>query len=291
MINQKHKTKGKDTTWQGVPCTSDDARKWDQLQKQLEQDDLGFKRAVSYKTDELVEGEWADVSTINDATLDRESEVVDPKGCDLTHFNKNSTVTLNHDYEGLPVGRAAWTRFCPNKRKPTCIKMKTLYAPRPKDYPEEAMWKPEEVWGLIRQGFLNGKSVGFIRLDAREPTKKEIDDRPELATCRRIISKWSLLEVAVCSIPCNPSALIDATAKGLVSKSVVDALGIPIQQIKETRSGMSNYTSLWLFDQIKPKPKAKETLPKFYRKWNQTEMDLTRLLSEDEIIDRLTGKP
>ena len=287
-IHAKHKTKNRDTTWRDIPCTSDQARTWDQLQKQLEPDNLGFKRATTYKTDELCEGEWADVSTINDATLDRDSEIVLPKGCDLSHFTKNPTLTLNHDYVGLPVGRAAWVKFEPSKRKPERIKMKAIYAQRPNDYPEQAMWKPEEVWGLVKQGFLNGKSIGFIGLEAREPTQKEIDERPELTECRRVISKWSLLEVAICSIPCNPSALVDATAKGLVNKSVVDALGIPVE-VKEVVTPDVPLADVWVFNETQPK--QKETLPRYYKKWKQTEIDLTRLLSEDELVERLTGKP
>lgn len=218
----------------GVPTTSDNARQWEARQKELEQEGLGFRRlhVVKAATPEVFdEGEQADISIINDLTLDRDSEIVLPSGGDAKQFTSNPVITLNHNYNDLPVGRAAWVKQEPKGKKAERWKMKTLYAKRPDDW--EGLWKPEEVFALVKGGYLPGKSIGFIAESRRQPTQKEIDIRPELVQCRGIIDRWTLIEVAVATVPCNPSALVEATSKGLVRKAVLDTLGITLPDMPQ----------------------------------------------------------
>jgi len=64
--------------------------------------------------------------------------------------------------------------------------------------------KGKETYTLMKQGFLDGLSVGFIP----DPGGVVFKDQ------RRIIKKASLLECSVCALPCNTGARV-TTVKGL----------------------------------------------------------------------------
>jgi hypothetical protein len=118
-------------------------------------------------------------------------------------------VAWNHDYSQLPVGRCAWIKL-----QAGTIKAKTVYPARPEDM--QGPFFPDQVWARVKDGFLNGKSIGFVALEESAPTKKEIETRPELDGVKRIIRKGTLFEYSVCAIPCNPSALAEQIAKSIL---------------------------------------------------------------------------
>ena len=254
------KIKKYNCNWKGIPCTEEESRQWEDLEK----NNLGYRRKAITKIEEFIEGEWADISVINDETLDADGEIVLPSGCDLSRFQKNPVIMFNHDYDSDPIGRAAWVVGSP-KSNPTQIKMKSIYAPRPKDYPREATWRPEEVWGLIRGNFLPGKSVGYIATESRMPTPQEIAIRPELIDCKKIITQWQLIEVSVCPIPCNENALTEAVAQSFKS------LGIPPVEVKKIEL---------------PKPKVCHS----WKHWERQAMNYFKLNST-ELYERLHGLP
>jgi len=158
------------------------------------------------------DGERADVSFITTEGLDRDNEVVLAKGIDFTHYRKNPTVTFAHKYDVLPVGRSMWLKR-EVKNAVSGWLAKTQYIERPENWSSDTPWFPDAVWHYVRTGNLPGKSIGFIALEMRPPTEKELEARPELASARRLISKSMALEYAVCALPCNPDALVQATAK------------------------------------------------------------------------------
>jgi phage head maturation protease len=160
---------------------------------------------LSGSADVTVENDRMEVSKITTEAVDRDREVVVAKGIDLTAFQSNPVVLLNHDWQSLPLGKALWV-----KSHGAGLTAKTQYAKRPAEHGGE--WLPDSVYSLIKQDMLPGKSIGFIPLEARPPEKAEIAARPELKDVRRIIPKSILLEYSVVGVPSNPEALVQMKA-------------------------------------------------------------------------------
>lgn len=293
LLHKKYISKGLDSMGPlGFPCSSETARQLEIDLKEAEKNGGGYTKTAIYKTPDFVEGEMADVSVINDTSIDKDFEVVDPKGCDLSMFLKNPVITLNHNYTALPIGKAQWVKALPSPKKASQIRMKTVYAPRPKDW--QGDWTPSEVFELVKAGFLSGKSVGFLAEEVRAPSTKEISERPELASCTKIISKWKLFEVAVATIPCNGAALVESVSKGLVRKSILDSLGIPFEDA--TDEELMEIKSCWSWDDMvepiitKSEPEPIPS-PRYVRSWDDTYKGLAKkMISEEEIIARVMGK-
>ena len=162
-------------------------------------------------TKETSDEENTATAAISTDTVDRDREILLPKGAELGNFYKNPVVLWAHDYSGTPVGKAKW------------IKSGRKYI--------KAMWtwaktvKAQEIKQLWEGGFLNAISVGFIPKEGHEPTPKDIDKVPEWAEARRIVDKWELLEFSIVPVPANPDALASIKALNL-SKETQEELGI-----------------------------------------------------------------
>jgi hypothetical protein len=171
---------------------------------------------------EIAAEDRTEVSKITTEAVDRDREIVVAKGIDLAAFRSNPVVLLNHNWTGLPLGKALWV-----KNEGNGLSAKTQYAKRPQEHTGE--WVPESVYSLIKQDMLPGKSIGFLPLEARPPEKAEIAQRPELKDVRRIITKSILLEYSVVGIPSNPEALV--TIKGY--PALAKALDLPVLDLTE----------------------------------------------------------
>ncbi len=189
-----------------MPLGDMDASRADELAKQLDRkpSEIEFVRkgfiAESKGTDEE---ERSSTELINTADIDRDNEILMPKGADLSHFKKNPQVLWAHDYHQPPIGRAAWVK------RDTASKgllAKTIYATT--DF-------AEDIWKLVSGKFLPARSVGFIPMEWHEPDEKEIARHPERAGARRVYDKWELLEYSVVPVPSNRQALQVAIGKGL----------------------------------------------------------------------------
>lgn len=112
--------------------------------------------------------------------VDRQGEVVDPKGWQVERFKQNPVILWAHNYAELPVGKA------------TSIRMddKGLYVDGV-FASEEQNPKAQQVRALYEGGFLSAVSVGFIPLERDG----------------NIITKSELLEISVVPVPANPEAL------------------------------------------------------------------------------------
>lgn len=205
----------------GFPMPDELARSLEALLKSLPKDKAyAYRKAQAVPTAvELVEGERADVSTISTDSLDRESEVVIPKGMNLAYFSKNPVVTFAHKYDELPVGRAAWVKMVGE-----VLKAKTIYANKPDGW--EGPWLPDAVFAMTQQGIIRGKSVGFLPTKVRSPTKEELSLKPEWKNASCIIESSLLLEYAVAPIPVNQDALVEAVSKGIADQAILKRLGI-----------------------------------------------------------------
>lgn len=177
------------------------------------------------KAGKLKEGEKAIIQYVSTRDMDRDNEILLPKGAMLKEFKLAPQVLWGHDYSIPPVGKDEWIK--PDDKG---LMAKTVYAPTERG---------KELWQLRKGGFLNTSSVGFIPFEHTSPGAPDWDETlsglksewPELKKThkdlRRIIKKWLLLEHSDVSVPANIHALTLAVAKGLkMSNDLRDQLGI-----------------------------------------------------------------
>src|SRR5262249_56652146 len=79
----------------------------------------------------------------------------------------------------------------------------------------------------VQAGLLNGKSIGFLSLEASAPMEEEVRKTPEWAGVRRVVRRWLLLEYACTWLPCNQEAIVEAVGKGVpLPEGFAKALGL-----------------------------------------------------------------
>lgn len=154
----------------------------------------------------IEEGERAVVARITTAAVDRDGEVLIPQGCNTKDYEKNPVVFLNHNYWDLPVGKCAAIT-----RDEKGITAKTIFAKRPEDYPADEEWMPDTLLSLFKQGVVKGFSVGFLAKESRPASEADIEKYG--ASCRRVYTKWQLLEYSVAPLPANQEAVALAVSK------------------------------------------------------------------------------
>jgi len=149
----------------------------------------------------------AKISTIN---TDRDMEVIDPQGVDITQFMTNPVVLWDHQHSDAPIGKILKIE----KTKQAIyakIKMATTQ-------------KATEVWKLIKGGFVKACSIGFIvNENITKGTQKFIEKAKELGAdidnTVNIITACELVENSFVSIPSNRDALITAISSKSISLS------------------------------------------------------------------------
>jgi HK97 family phage prohead protease len=166
-----------------------------------------FSSRITISADE----EKTCVAVISTTDEDAEGDVIFPSGGDLKRFEKNPVILYAHNYSGKPVAKAVALSVGEDG-----ITAKLKFADT-----EEA----NDVWSLIKGGFLNANSIGFI---AKEKLYKGSDEFKAFVketklkikdTVNRIISKWELLESSIVPIPCNPEALMVAVSNKSITLS------------------------------------------------------------------------
>jgi HK97 family phage prohead protease len=135
--------------------------------------------------------------------IDRDMEVVLPKGVDLAQFRDNPVVLWAHDYKQPPIGRCQWIKLSKDRRR---LIAKTEFNHTPLG---------EMTFNLYRDKFLSAFSIGFLVKSASPPSVKEMEERPELERCWAIIRESVMLEYSAVPVPSNPEALAIAVSKGM----------------------------------------------------------------------------
>lgn len=206
----------------GFPMKDEHAQALEQVLKDLPKtDEYVYRKAVSPNAiKEINPGERSDVSWISTESPDRMGEVVLARGMNSSQFAKNPLVTIQHDYYAPPIGKSLWQKRAKDGDL-IGVKAKTKYPPRPDDWPKdadgkEAPWPPDKVFSLVKADILLGKSIGFLPLKAHVPDTKEYKANGwEENSVQRVFDEWLLLEYAVCFMPCNQDALVEAVGKGI----------------------------------------------------------------------------
>lgn len=190
---------------------------------------------VEEKQWDFVEGERAEVGYISTVGIDRDHEILLPSGCDLSQFQKAPQVLWGHDYNAPPIGKAIWIKKEP-KNHSKGILAKTVYAKTD---------RAEEIWQLVKGGFLKTYSVGFVPVKTTYQGAEDWDktcaklqeqgytfDKEKV---KRIYTKWILLEYSKVSVPANIEALTIAVAKNalMLSKETKEELKIDEHEIEK----------------------------------------------------------
>lgn len=144
------------------------------------------------------------IAMITTAGVDRDGDVVDPKGMDLTKFNKNPVIFLNHASHRFPIGKALWLRLHTDTEGKKGIMAKGFIS--------EATQEANEAFGLMQEEILTTTSIGFgIKENgARLPTEKEVKSFPGI---KRMITETELYEFSIVGVPANTDAVIQQVSK------------------------------------------------------------------------------
>lgn len=145
----------------------------------------------------FAEGEKATIDYITTDSIDRDSEIVVPKGIVFDQFQRHPIVPWCHDYKSLPLGKCLWIK----RTDEGCV-AKTQYAVKSNPF-------AKQVYEFQKEGFPLGKSLGFIPLEWQDRDPKQNKG------LKRVYLKTLTLEYSVVPIPNNPDALTVAVSKGL----------------------------------------------------------------------------
>jgi HK97 family phage prohead protease len=146
------------------------------------------------------------VAVISTDCVDRDGEVVLPRGLSKQNYGGNPVVLWGHNYDLPPIGVTRWVK--PDGVKADKSRLIAKY------YLSDKTQLARDVFSLLQEGCLRAHSIGFQVTKCSPPTKAEVGIRPDWETCKNVIRSWELLEFSVVSVPANPEALALAVAKG-----------------------------------------------------------------------------
>lgn len=191
---------------------------------------------------------------INTANTDREGEIMLPLGAQLDNYKKNPVVLWDHNPAIPPIGRTVKI-----SRSKHGLKAKVQFA---------ETWRADEIYNLIKNGFLNTASVGYLTqksIKRNEAGWKDIaiklaqDGYPITKQTKRILTKWELLEWSVVPVPSNPNALRRAfeTKSIKLSDEMQKAFGLIEEQEEPTEEKEPKPAKVEVISTPGPKQKSK----------------------------------
>lgn len=190
----------------------------------LDIDPLDIIERKQYVSTITSEDERIANALISAATVDRDGDFLVPSGIDITKFTQNPIVAWNHQYSIPAIGKVEDLKIDNNGIFARIKFATTSFA--------------EEIWQLVKGGFLKTCSVGFVTKEAVVRGSKEfarlaaqfnLDD-----TCKRIVTKWELVENSIVNLPANPDALIYAISQKSITleNDLIKSLGLTGLEIK-----------------------------------------------------------
>lgn len=133
--------------------------------------------------------------------LDRQGDVINQDGWDLSNYKKNAVVLWGHNVkeERPPIGKAikVWIEGEGKKAK---LMFKTQF--------DMADKFASEIYRKVKDGFINMVSVGFL------PLEWEPLDKNEAFGGNRFL-KQELLEISFVPVPANPQAAVQIRSMGV----------------------------------------------------------------------------
>ncbi len=135
---------------------------------------------------------------ISTADVDRDDDVINQSGWDLSNYRKNPVVLWAHSHTDLPVGKCVEIGVVNGKLMAT-----VEFATHP---------FAETVYQMVLGRFLNATSVGF----------RALESEPNRARGGVDFQRQELMEFSITPCPANPHALVAASAAGIDTKLLRD---------------------------------------------------------------------
>lgn len=165
--------------------------------------DLQGRKTID--ADEGIEEVW-----ISTEAIDRDGDIVEAAGADLSNYLRNPVVLFGHNYWSSETVVARTLKLETEKSKG--IRAQFQFAP------DGVSRGADTVRGLWQSGLLNAASIGFmvsgwnwIDADGNDLEQNE-PGRPDGAVGRRF-AEWELLEWSIVPVPANQEALRAAVGK------------------------------------------------------------------------------
>jgi HK97 family phage prohead protease len=140
------------------------------------------------------------------ADVDRYGDIIDVAGWDVKNYLKNPVFLWAHDYSQPPVGKAIKV-----EKSDDGLTFRIQFAS-----PEEYGFA-DTIYKLYLGGYLKATSVGFQGLE-REPIMGKKDEQGYQEQTGFRYLKAELYELSAVPVPANPSAVMMAVQKGIISE-------------------------------------------------------------------------
>lgn len=152
------------------------------------------------------------------ADVDRYGDIIEVAGWDLKNYKKNPVFLWAHDYRQPPVGKAV------SVKKTDDALIFQIKFPTVEEYAFA-----DTVYKLYLGGYLQATSVGFRDLES-EPIK----DKDERTVGYRYL-KQELYELSAVPVPANPSAVMLAVQKGIITGKEAEAFNASAPEWEERK--------------------------------------------------------
>lgn len=156
---------------------------------------------------------------------DRDGDIIEAYGWDLTDYQKNPVIMGFHEYDKFPYAKSTKTYIDYNAKQlkfevkfPTISELTSF--PASPDMIAEHAKNVDMAYNMYKNGYMSAVSVGFMGID-HEPMQDEQGNYKG-----RRYKKQSLLELSLVPVPSNPTALMEARSKGLISDKELKILQI-----------------------------------------------------------------
>ncbi len=150
------------------------------------------------------------------AAIDSYNEVVDPDGCDLSRFQKNSPLIDSHNYGSVAnvLGKVNDIRKERGENGTELIATVQFAI----DVPENDLAR--QSFAMVKAGYIKACSIGFIPTQTCQRNDSQFSEVCEDLglgdledSIRCVYRQWTLLELSVCAIGANPDAVARTAAR------------------------------------------------------------------------------
>jgi HK97 family phage prohead protease len=170
-----------------------------------------IRKRISSKISISADEEKTCVANISTPDCDSDCDSIMAVGADLKRFMLNPVVLWSHDYSSKPIAKVVGLSV---SEEGLVAKMKFADT-------EDA----NEVWSLVKDGFIKTCSIGFIIKERFIKGTEEFNSYVKenkikvKENVQRIITKFELIENSFVAIPANPMALVQAISEKSITLS------------------------------------------------------------------------
>lgn len=222
------------------------------LREAIQSEEIKWFEIKADKPEKLKE-ERAIVHFISTSDIDRQRDIMNPKGMVDKDFEKSPAVWYNHNYRfsdtALPVAKSLW-----RKKKDDGVLAKTQFATHA---------FAEDVYKLHDGEFMNTWSIGFRPAKDKsgmiEKDSIVFDEKTNITTWH----KWDLLEYSSAPIAANPNArdmvkdLMSMIWKSDITENMIKNVALEIEvknQLEQMQEEVNKLKSLQtLFEELTQK--------------------------------------